>query len=153
MNAIPEHIQSIAVTLWVGALWIVGLMVVPTLFHMIPDRALVGSIAGRLFLYTALLGLGCGTYLLLFRLVRFGTNAFRHAFFWVTLAMVALAILGEFAVHPILDSLREQALARQVMEGLLRERFAVWHGVASVIYVIECALGAALVILQARAPN
>jgi hypothetical protein len=39
------------------------------------------------------------------------------------------------------------------MEGLLRERFAVWHGVASVLYVIECALGVALVLLQARAPN
>ena len=153
MSQLAEGLHAIAVTLWVGALWTVGLMVVPTLFRFVPDHALAGSIAGRLFMYTALLGLACGAYLLLFRLVRFGSHAARHSFFWVTLVMVLLTIVGQFAVHPILESVREQALARQVMEGLLRERFAVWHGVASVLYVIECALGVALVFLQARAPH
>jgi uncharacterized membrane protein YhaH (DUF805 family) len=153
MSALAEAIHSLAVTLWVGALWAVGLMVVPTLFRFIPDQTVAGSIAGRLFLYTALLGLLCGAYLLLFRLVRFGTHAGRQAFFWVTVTMVLLTVVGQFAVHPILESLREQALARQVLEGLVRERFAVWHGVASVLYVIECALGVALVALQAHAPS
>ncbi len=67
--------------------------------------------------------------------------------------MVILTVVGQFGVQPILAGLREQALPRQVMEGVLRDRFATWHGVASILYVIECALGAALVLLQARAPN
>src|SRR5450432_1521723 len=152
MSRIAESFQSLALTLWVGALWTIGFMVAPTLFQFIPDRIVAGSIAGRLFTYTALLGLGCGTYLLLFRLTRFRTRAFRHAFFLVTLLMVILAMVGQFGVQPILEALREQALPRQVMESVMRDRFTTWHGVASVLYVIECALGVALVWLQARAP-
>ena len=153
MTRIPEDLQLLAVTVWVGALWTVGLMVAPTLFQYVPDRVLAGSIAARLFTYTALLGVGCGAYLLLFRLVRFGSHAPRQAFFWVALAMLVLAIVGQFGVQPILEGLRQQVLPRQVMESVLRDRFAAWHGVASVLYVVECALGFALMLLQARAPN
>ncbi len=153
MGRVAEGLQSLTVTLWVGVLWAVGLMVAPTLFQFVPDRVLAGSIAGRLFTYTALIGLACGAYLMLFRLARFGSHALRHAFFWVALAMVILTLVGQFGIQPILEGLREQALPRQVMEGVLRNRFAAWHGVASVLYVIECALGAALVLLQERAPN
>ena len=152
MDRIPEGLHWLAVTAWVGALWTVGLMVAPTLFHYLPDRSVAGSIAGRLFTYTALLGIGCGLYLVMFRLVRFGSQAFRHAFFWLALVMVALTIIGEFAVQPILHALRTEALPKQVMETVLRERFATWHGVASGLYVIECVLGVGLVLLQARAP-
>jgi hypothetical protein len=152
MGRVAEGLQFLTVTLWVGALWTVGMMVAPTLFQFVPDRVLAGSIAGRLFTYAALIGLACGAYLLLFRLVRFGSHALRHAFFWVAAAMVILTIVGQFGVQPILEGLRQQA-PRQVMEGVLRDRFATWHGVASVLYVIECAAGVALVLLQARAPN
>ncbi len=153
MNRIPEDLQLLAITVWVGALWTVGLMVAPTLFQFVPDRVLAGSIAARLFTYTALLGVGCGVYLVLFRLVRFGSHALRQAFFWVALVMLVLAIVGQFGVQPILEGLRQQAFPRQVMESVLRDRFAAWHGLASVLYVVECALGLALMFLQARAPN
>lgn len=153
MSRIPEDLQLLTVTVWVGALWVVGLMVAPTLFQFLPDRVLAGSIAARLFTYTALLGIGCAAYLLLFRLARFGSHALRDAFFWVALAMLVLTIVGQFGVQPILEVLRQQAFPRQVMESVLRDRFVAWHGVASVLYVVECALGFALVLLQARAPN
>jgi hypothetical protein len=153
MNRIPEGLHWLAVTAWVGALWTVGLMVAPTLFHYLPDRTLFGSIVARLFTYTAFLGIGCGTYLVLFRLVRFGSQALKHAFFWLSLAMLVLTIVGEFAVHPVLQSLRAEELPKQIMETVVRERFATWHGVANVLYLIECVLGAGLVLLQARAPH
>jgi hypothetical protein len=153
MSRIAEGIHWIAVTAWVGALWTVGLMVAPTLFHHIADRVLAGSLAGRLFTYTALLGLGCGGYLVVFRLARFGGQALRQAFFWVVFAMAALTAVGQFGVQPILEALRAQAFPRQVMETVLRDRFSAWHGVASVLYVIECALGALLVWLQPSAPQ
>jgi hypothetical protein len=153
MSRIPEGLHWLAVTAWVGALWTIGLMVAPVLFHYLPDRTLAGSIAGRLFNYTALLGIGCGVYLVFFRLVRFGSQALRHGFFWISLLMLVLVIVGEFAVQPLLHALREQAAAKEIVESVFRERFATWHGVASVLYVIECVLGVGLVLLQARAPH
>ena len=153
MSRIAEGLHWLAVTAWVGALWSIGLLVVPTLFQFVPDRVVAGSIASRLFTYTALLGMGCGAYLLLFRLARFGSHALRHAFFWVALAMLLLSLIGQFGVQPILEGLRQQAFPRQVAETVLRARFDTWHGLASVLYVIECALGVALVVLQPRAPS
>jgi ABC-type spermidine/putrescine transport system permease subunit I len=99
------------------------------------------------------LGLGCGVYLLLFRLVRFGGHAFRQWIFWVVLLMVLLTAVGEFAMQPILAGLKDQALPLQVMESVFRDRFAAWHGVASLLYLIECALGVVLVLLQESAPR
>ena len=153
MTRIPDALHWLAVTAWVGALWTVGLMVAPTLFQHLPDRALAGSIAARLFDYTSLLGIGCGVYLVVFRLARFGSQALRHSFFWLALVMLALVIIGEFAVQPILHALREQAMPKQVMESVLRERFTTWHGIASGLYIIECVLGVGMVLLQTRAPH
>jgi uncharacterized membrane protein YhaH (DUF805 family) len=101
----------------------------------------------------ALIGLACAGYLLLFRLVRFGGHSFRQAFFWVVLAMLLFTLAGQFGVQPILASLKQEALPHEVMESVFRDRFATWHGVASVIYLIECALGAILVWLQPNAPR
>jgi hypothetical protein len=36
------------------------------------------------------------------------------------------------------------------MESVFRERFATWHGVASVLYVVQCVLAVPLVLLQNR---
>ncbi len=64
--------------------------------------------------------------------------------------MLVLTAAGEFGVQPVLAALKEQALPKQVMESVLRDRFATWHGVASGLYVIQSVLGAALVILLGR---
>jgi hypothetical protein len=54
---------------------------------------------------------------------------------WVSGYLVVVA--GQFGVQPILAGLKEQALPREVMESVFRDRFATWHGVASILYVIE----------------
>lgn len=153
MDRVAEGLHWVVVTLWVGTLWTVGLLVAPTLFHYLSDRVLAGSIAARLFNYTALIGMACGAYLLLFRLIRFGGQALRQAFFWVSLAMLCLTLIGQFGVQPIMEALRAQAWPQQIAQTVLRERFATWHGVASVLYIIDCALGLVLVLLQPRVPR
>jgi hypothetical protein len=151
MTKLADAFHALAVTAWVGALWAIGLLAAPTLFAALPDRAIAGLVAGRMFLYVGVLGLGCGVYLMLFRLVRFGSLAFRQGIFWVVLLMVVLTAVGELAVQPILAGLKDQALPRQVMESVFRDRFAAWHGVASLLYLVECALGVLLVLLQESA--
>lgn len=148
-----DSLHWIAVTLWVGGLWIVGLMVAPVLFDTLPDRQQAGALAGRVFELIAYIGLACGAYLLVYRLLRFGGGALRQPFFWALLAMIALVVAGQFGIQPILSALKEQALPKQVMESVFRERFSTWHGVASGLYVIESLLGVVVVLLQARTPR
>ena len=78
MRFIADALQSIAVTLWVGGLWVIGLVVAPFLFHTLADRAQAGLLAGHLFATMAYIGLGCGAYLLLYRLAIFGSHALRR---------------------------------------------------------------------------
>lgn len=150
MGRFAEALQSIAATLWVGAMWGIGYIVAPLLFSRLGDRALAGLIAGKLFSLIAWVGIACAIYLLLFRMVRFGGGVFKQGVFWIVLLMLALVCAGEFGVQPIMAALKEEALPKQVMESVLRDRFAAWHGVSSVLYIIQSLLGAGLVVLLGR---
>ena len=151
MRGIAAALDSVALTLWVGAMWAVGFIVAPVLFARLSDRALAGLLAGKLFTLVSYIGIACAAYMLLYRLARYGAAALRQLPFWLVLAMVAFIVAGEFAVQPILNSLKLQALPREVMESVFRDRFNTWHGVASALYVIESALGLGLVTLAGRA--
>jgi len=150
MRAFADALQSIAVTLWVGGMWVIGFIVAPLLFSRLGDRVLAGAFAGKLFAIIAWIGIGCALYLVLYRLVRFGAGCFRQGFVWVTLLMLALLLAGGFGVQAILESLRAQALPKEVMESVFRDRFMTWHGVASVLYVIQSLLGLFLVVQHGR---
>ena len=150
MRTLTEAIYAIALTLWIGGLWAVGYLVAPTLFYTLADRALAGMVAGKLFTLIAYVGIACAVYLLLYRLVRFGGASFKHAIFWIVFVLLVLTLAGEFGVQPILASLKDQALPKGVMESVFRDRFAAWHGVASVLYLIQSVLGILLVWLHAR---
>jgi len=150
MRGFTDALQAVAATLWVGGLWVTGFMVAPVLFSVLPDRALAGLLAGKLFGLMAWTGMACASCLLLCRLARHGAAALRQAVFWIVLVMLLLTCAGEFGVQPIMAALKEQALPQQVMESLLRDRFSAWHGVASVLHVVLSVLGAVLIILLGR---
>jgi hypothetical protein len=153
MKSLADALYSISVTLWIGGLWAIGYIVAPTLFWTLADRALAGSLAGKLFTLIAYIGIGCAAYVLLYRLVRFGGACFKQGIFWLALIMLLLTLAGEFGVQPILASLKNEALPAAVMESVFRDRFAAWHGVASVFYLIQSIMGALLVWLQGRDPR
>jgi hypothetical protein len=148
LKRLGESLYWLAVTAWAGSLWTVGLLVAPTLFSVLDDRALAGRIAGVLFDAVAWIGIGCAIWLLVFRMVRFGGAAFRQSFTWIVLLALALLLVGKFGVQTILAELREQALAKEIAESVFRERFGTWHGVSSVLYLLQCMLAVAMVLLQ-----
>ncbi len=153
MGRVADAFHAIAVTLWAGALWAVGLLVVPTLFDALPDRLVAAPLSARLFLYVSVLGLICAGYLLLFRVVRFGGHAFRQGFFWVVVLLTLLTAAGQFGAQAILQAASGQALVHDVISGVLHDRTSAWHGVASVLYLLQAALAVAMVLLQQSAPR
>jgi len=145
MNRVADYLFAIAVTLWVGVLWALGLVAAPVLFRELSDRGLAGNLAGAMFAVMAWIGIGAATYALLFLFAREGARALKSAAFWLILVMLLLTLAGHFGVTPILAHLKSEALPREVMESVLRNRFMAWHGVSSVLYLIQCVLGVALV--------
>ena len=150
MSRFTESIYSLAIALWVGGLFAIGYLAAPTLFAHLSDRMLAGNLAGEMFTLIAYAGLACGAYLLLYLFARRGWRAVKSSIFWIVLAMVLLTIAGHFGVQPILAKLKADALPRQVMESALRDRFATWHGVSSVLYLLQSLLGVWLVLWQER---
>ena len=150
LHRLLDSLDRIAITLWVGSLWVVGILVAPVLFDMLPDRQLAGEVAGRLFSIVAFVGLSCGAYLLLHCMWQTGRRALTRVFPWVVCLMLTLAVVSQFAIQPVLAGLKARALPAPVMQSALRHQFNAWHAAAGVIYVVECTLGLGLVVLRAK---
>ena len=148
MKHLPDLLAAWSLVLWVGGLWAVGYLAAPTLFYNLDDRMLAGMLAGKMFGYIAWVGLVCGAWLLIFRLGRLGGAALKQGFFWIVLVMLLLSLAQQFGIQPILQQLKDQAMPKDVMESLFRDRFAAWHGVSSAVYLIQSLLGLAAVAKQ-----
>ena len=148
MKRLPDLLAAWALSLWVGGLWAVGYLAAPTLFYSLEDRALAGMLAGKMFGYIAWVGLVCGVWLLVFRIARLGGGALKQGFFWIVLIMLLLSMAQQFGIQPVMQQLKDQAMPKDVMESLFRDRFAAWHGVSSAVYLIQSLLGLAAVAKQ-----
>jgi hypothetical protein len=144
--SLSDSLALVLITAWVGGLWAIGYLAAPALFYTLGEnRQLAGNLAGTMFTWVAYLGLFSGIYLLAHRVARYGLNAFKQAFFWTVLVMLLLTLFGHFGVQPMIAQLKAQAMPADVMHSVFRDRFATWHGVASIAYLVESLLGLVLV--------
>jgi Domain of unknown function (DUF4149) len=140
-----KKLTLIIITLWVGALWMTGVSAF-TLFQTLNDKQIAGNIAGKLFEIVSYIGLFSAFYLLVQRLIEFGTGALKQSYLWAIFVMLLLVLAGHFGIQPLLAQLKTSALPNDVMHSVFASRFSTWHGVASLAYVIECLLGFVLVL-------
>ena len=61
-------------------------------------------------------------------------------------------MINFFGIHSVLETLKIEALSKEVMESVFSERYRTWHGIASIAYLLECFLGIILV-LKVRTVN
>jgi hypothetical protein len=141
-----EPVRKILLSTWVGGMMAIGYIAAPTLFAMLDDRKLAGSLAGEMFHVINWLGLVCGTVLLLVTLTRYG----RIWQFWVLLVMLLLVLNNEFVLQPMMAELKLQGL---IAGSSAKARFGMLHGIASILYLLTSALGLALVATEAKKPN
>ena len=59
--------------------------------------------------------------------------------------MLVLTAASHFGIAPIMQGLKDQAMPLAVMQSVFADRFARWHGVSSIVYLIQSALGLLLV--------
>ena len=146
MRRVADALCDVALTLWIGGLWTTGLVVAPTLFaELRGNRPLAGTLAGAIFELAAWVGLACATYLVAFLIYRWRGAALRRGSFWLILVMLLLTAVSLFGIQPLLAQLKADALPREVMESVLRDRFSAWHGISSLLYVVQSLLGLLLV--------
>ncbi len=150
MRSFSDGLSAIVIALWIGGMWTIGYLVAPTLFAVLPDHQLAGMIAGHIFAVAGWLGMACATFLLVFMLARLGIDALKRGVFWLILLLLIFTVASQFGVQPLIAKLKLEALPRDVMDSVLRDRFSTWHGVASMLYLIQSMLGLLLVMNSDR---
>lgn len=150
MRKLSEALYFTSITLWVGGMWAIGYLAAPVLFASLGDRQLAGMVAGKLFALIGWIGLGSAAYLLVFLIARAGGQVFGRAVFWLVLAMALTAAASQFGIQPLMAQLKADVLPREVMESVLRDRFAAWHGISSILYLLQSLLGLWLVVWANR---
>lgn len=146
MKKLTDALQTVAVTLWAGGLWMTALLVQVLFSTLHGDRMLAGMIAGKFFIAMSYTGMACGLYLVLFRLSRFGWAAWKQLFFWLVLVLLGLVLAGHFGIQPVLQGLKDAAQPLDVMGSTFKDSFMKWHGISSLVYLAECLLALGLVL-------
>ncbi len=145
MKRFWDGFAGVLLVLWIGGMWAIGYVAAPVLFASLDDKQLAGNLAGRLFALGAWIGMAAAAYLLVYRFARDGGAALKTLFFWIVLLMLALTLAGHFGIAPIMQGLKDQALPHAVMQSVFADRFSRWHGVSSIVYLIQSVLGLVLV--------
>ena len=143
-----QRIFNILSGLWVGSFITVGFLVVPVLFSTLGDRQVAGMVAALLFKATAYIGVALSGFLMVManHLVRQGHHHYT-LIRWILLGMLACVIGAAFIIIPWMNSLRDQALyaGLAIRESSNAMLFGRLHGVSSVLFMIQSALGLLLV--------
>ena len=114
------------------------------------DRSLAGMIAGKLFRLEAWLSFVAGALLLLVLYYDTQLNRHRSLMIKIVAAMVVCTLLSYFALQPAMAALREASISGALMEEN-KTRFALLHGAASAVYLIQSVLGLILVLKNVSA--
>lgn len=131
---------------WVGGIWMAGYIAAPVLFQTLTDKSLAGMLAGKLFAVTAYMGMVCAVYLLIYLTAMSGKRVLSQSKFWIVGGMLLIILLGQFGIQPLLAELKAQALPLYVMESPYAGSFRLWHGAASIAYLLQSLLGAVLLL-------
>ncbi len=157
MHFLP-FLRRVVVTIWAGSLWTVGYLVAPVLFATLPERSLAGTIAGNMFRVETWLSIVCGVILLGLQVwpIRDAGRAeadgtltewlrTRKLLVGVVLAMLACTLIGYFVLQPAIAAIRDATGPGGLQDAAMRERFGLFHGLSSGLYLLQSLLALLLV--------
>ena len=133
--------ERILLTLWIGGMWVIGFVVAPTLFTMLDDRSVAGSVAGRLFTIISYIGLASSLALISALFFDLGGRALKAWRAWLLCGMLLIILFGQFVLQPEMAALKQAGL-----HGDAAARFGRLHGISSALFGINSLAGLVLVI-------
>jgi hypothetical protein len=145
---IATALYTLVIAIWLGSQMAIGYIAAPVLFSQLADRTLAGELAGAMFSVMAWVSLACGAYLLLYLIAIKHKRVFHSRAFWLVTVMLGITVASHFGIQPLMAQLKHDALPLPVTESAFHDRFALWHGVSSGLYLLQTMLGAVLVIVQ-----
>jgi hypothetical protein len=154
--ALFQRLFVLIAGVWVGSLFTVGYLVVPTIFANLQDRQVAGMIAAAIFQVEAYISvLVCVTLLLMANiLIKRNVENYR-SIRWVILALLLISAMTCFGLIPYMNALRQEALLLgvPVMASPSASLFGRLHGISSGLFLIQSLLGLWMVWRLTRHPT
>jgi hypothetical protein len=122
-------------------------LVAPTLFSTLHDRVLAGTIAANLFRIEAWLSVFCSLIIAASLLPVHRDDIEKNRVMRTAAIMLACSVIGYFALHPWMTSLREAAGTDGVMASDFRRQFGLLHGLSSLLYLVQSLTGIKLLLM------
>lgn len=138
-----SSIFKILLSIWVGSLWWM-IVVAMVIFDKVPTVYLAGNLANILFDYIDIFTLVVLFFVNLFLFKKNRWKIFKIDIFWISLFIFLIVLAGMFGIQPIMENLKNQAMPSEVMESIFADRFAKWHGISSIAYLIKASLAVSL---------
>jgi len=137
-------LERLALTIWVGSLWLSGFVVAPILFANL-ERQVAGEVAGRIFQVTSYIGISCLFILLLIKIILLGRKVMRSWQVWVLLAALIVTLFGEFYLA---ESMRDLKILQPALEqgSEAYAKFTRLHGISSALFLVNSLFGLILVL-------
>lgn len=139
----------VAISLWLGAVIVVGAVVAPGAFAVLPTRTLAGALVGRVLPALFLSGVVVGLLIMLL-----APRASSMTRIVAAVAMVAACLAAQFLVAPRIERVRIQA-ARPIDQlepgDPRRTVFGRLHGMSVALLGVAALAGAAALVVTLRA--
>ena len=133
------YLLKLFLPVWAGSLWWM-IIVAKVLFDKIPSAFLAGIVAGQLFHYLSYFSLGMSV-LIFFHLFKYhGWSSVKSSQFWLILFIAVIVLINFFGIQPTLEALKINAQPKEVMESIFADRFAMWHGISSISFLVQALL-------------
>lgn len=140
-----SSIFKILLSIWVGSLWWM-IVVAMVIFDKVPTVYLAGNLANILFDYIDIFTLLVLFIVNLFLFKKNRWKIYKIDIFWISLFIFLIILAGMFGIQPIMENLKNQAMPSEVMESIFADRFAKWHGISSIAYLIKSFLAVFLLL-------
>ncbi len=152
MKSLIGILRKVSIVLWVGGLWAIGYLVAPILFSSLSEnRALAGTLAGKMFKGIGWVGISCGAFLLLQQLYSIRSTALKQSVFWLVLSMLVITLILQFWIQPAMSILRTSGVPISMIGIPAFKSFAFWHGVSSTLFLLQSVLGLMLILKDRKA--
>lgn len=147
MSGFSNIAERIALTFWVGSMWSIGYIAAPVLFKSAPSKTIAGNLAGEMFTAVSIIGIICALILVVGLILKPAGKRLFQWRLWVVVFMLTLVLAGQFGLTPIMQQLKSSGLIAGSPEA---SQFAMLHGIAAVLFLLNCLSGLILVVAGTR---
>lgn len=134
--------ERVALTFWVGGLWIAGYVVAPVLFSTLDDRQLAGKLAGQIFQIVSYIGLAVAAGLLLSIILQKQGDWWKDNRARILLAMLVMVAVTVSVLQPMMQELKLIGITPGSEQAA---QFGKLHGASSILHLLLSVLGLWLV--------